>query len=98
GSSAKGDGQSVDVVLASGIHEVRLSGTLNDAKDRIDVRWAGMSEAGAAPLAPIPAKYLYNGPTGGLSTEFAQYSGTADLTATDPLAGQPPKERRVYQA
>ena len=46
---------------------------------RLAVQWAG----GDTPLAQIPANYLYNGPTGGLSAEIRPYNPGVPLT--DPL-------------
>ncbi|HEX8600267.1 MAG TPA: glycosyltransferase family 39 protein [Chloroflexia bacterium] len=88
-------GEAVELVLAKGVHEVRLSGTLASANSSISLHWAG---AGGAPQAVRP-RFLYKGPTGGLTGELvqAQLSGpTGDLLkAPDPLKGQQATQRRV---
>ena len=79
----------ITLALAKGIHDVRLSGTLAGPQSRIDVRWGN----NAANLSPIPANFLYNGPTGGLSGEVGRNRGQ-DLTSPDVLAGQEITARR----
>src|SRR5205814_798408 len=53
----------VELVLAKGLHEVRLSGTLAGAKQGLPLRWA---LDGSTPR-PVESKYLFSGTTGGLS-------------------------------
>jgi len=53
------------VVLAKGLHDVRLFGTLSGPSSRLGVRWGG----DAASLTGIAPRYLFNGSTGGLSGE-----------------------------
>src|SRR5205085_670789 len=80
----------VAMVLARGIHDVRVSGTLHDAQGRVELRWGG----GNAAPGPVPANYLYNGPTGGLSAEVGPNPGSIPLAAPDPLAGAALSARR----
>ncbi|MGI8589270.1 MAG: glycosyltransferase family 39 protein [Chloroflexia bacterium] len=83
--NASGD-REVVLVLAKGIHDVRLGGTLSSAQGQVDLEWAA---AGAS--LPIAARYLYNGSTGGLSGTIGVGAG---LDAADPLSGQKPSSRR----
>ena len=85
--AAAGDREAM-LVLAQGIHDVRLSGTLTNAQGQVDLAWAG----GGASL-PIAPRYLYNGLTGGLSGEIGTNVGSG-LDAADPLTGQTPTSRR----
>jgi sugar lactone lactonase YvrE len=79
----------VTLALAKGMHDVRLQGTLHDAQTRLDLRWGNAPSS----LSAIPANFLYNGPTGGLSGEAGRYNGQ-DLTAPDIFAGQQTIGRR----
>ncbi len=78
------DERRAELVLAKGIHDVRLSGTLADTGTRLAAQWAS---AGDAP-GPIAANYLYNGPTGGLSGEVLP-PVNGPLTDDWPGSGEP---------
>ncbi len=80
---AQAGAREIDLVLARGVHDVRLSGTLAEPGARPAVRWAA---AGSPPVA-VAAGYLYHGTTGGLSG--AVWPGTTALTAPDFGAGVP---------
>jgi|GEM_PF-814550 len=82
--------QTADLVLARGLHTVRLTGTLADPQARLAVLWG---PTGLGPLAVSP-RYLYTGPTGGLSGEVWANTGSGALTGTDPAGGKPPTTRR----
>ncbi len=82
--------RSVQVVLARGIHDVRLSGTLRDAHSRIEALWS----PGGSPPAPIQPRLLYAGPTGGLSAEVASLFNPDLLRSDDPFGGQAVAQRR----
>ena len=82
--------RSVQVVLARGIHDVRLSGTLRDARSRIEALW---SPGGSSP-APVRPQLLYAGPTGGLSAEVASMFNPDLLRSDDPFGGQSIAQRR----
>ncbi|HEX8229359.1 MAG TPA: glycosyltransferase family 39 protein [Chloroflexia bacterium] len=88
-------GEAVEMVLAKGVHEVRLSGTLVDANSKLRLQWAG---GGGAPQAVQP-RFLYKGPTGGLTAELVHgpLSGPAAdlLKAPDAVKGQQVTLRRV---
>ena len=49
-----------EVVLAKGVHQVRLAGTLATQAGRIELRWG----TGTGTLVPISPTYLWNGPPG----------------------------------
>ncbi len=83
-----GDRQ-VTLVLAKGMHDMRLSGPLDGPQSRINLRWGNTPTS----LSPIPTNFLYNGPTGGLSGEVGRNLGQ-DLTLADVFAGQPTNARR----
>ncbi len=82
----------VDMVLAKGIHDVKLSGTLADATGKLQVLWA----SGGGQPGPIEAKYLFNGTVGGLSGELGPLSGPATdvLKTQDPLGALHRTQRR----
>ncbi|MDQ3705784.1 MAG: glycosyltransferase family 39 protein [Chloroflexota bacterium] len=88
-------GEAVELVLAKGVHEVRLSGTLPNANSKISLQWAG---AGGAAQAVQP-RFLYKGPTGGLAAELVQGQLSAPngefLKTPEPFKGQPITQRRV---
>ncbi len=79
----------MEVVLAKGMHDVRLSGTLPDAATRLGVSWA----SGGDSPSPISANYLYNGPTGGLSGDVLPPL-TTPINGTLADTGQQPLMRR----
>jgi DNA-binding beta-propeller fold protein YncE len=76
----EGGGGVATVVLARGMHDVRLTDTVGGA-GKLDLLWAGAG----GPTTPIAPGYIYNGTTGGLSGEFAPMSTLDDLKAPDPL-------------
>ncbi|HUS16248.1 MAG TPA: PA14 domain-containing protein, partial [Chloroflexia bacterium] len=83
----------IELVLAKGIHDVRLTGTLATAAARVDVLWG---PTGGTPTA-MRATYLYHGAaglTGGLSAEVWPGSPPSGLAMADPSGGQPVKTRR----
>jgi 4-amino-4-deoxy-L-arabinose transferase-like glycosyltransferase len=77
----------VTMVLAKGVHDVRLKGTLGDPNDTLALQW----EHAGSPLAPVDRNYLYAGPTGGLAGEV--WSAQAD-TSLEVLEHTPPRMRR----
>jgi sugar lactone lactonase YvrE len=89
--ATQGDGAGeVQVVLAKGLHDVRLTGTLRDVNSRIEVLWA----AGGSQFLPIEARLLYKGPTGGLSAEVASMFSPDLLRSPDPFGRQAIAQRR----
>ena len=82
--------RNVEVVLAKGLHSVRLTATLRDPAATVAVTWAG---SGSTPV-PIESRFLYNGPTGGLSGEVAPLTDIAKLGSDDPLNAVLPTSRR----
>ena len=80
-------GPKIDMVLAKGIHDIRVTGTLANANSKVEVTWS----AANGTLNPIAAKYLYNGPTGGLSGELGPLASVGGdvLTAKDPYGTMP---------
>jgi DNA-binding beta-propeller fold protein YncE/4-amino-4-deoxy-L-arabinose transferase-like glycosyltransferase len=78
-----------DMVLAEGLHDIHLSGTVAEG-GKIDLLWAGSG----APPAPIPSRFVYNGSTGGLSGEFAPLSTYEAMRAPDPFGTTPRFLRR----
>jgi DNA-binding beta-propeller fold protein YncE len=78
----------VEMVLAKGLHDIRLSGTLRDANSKLQLLWSS-----GGPLTSIESKFLYNGPTGGLLGEIGPWSGEA-LKSPDPFGGQARMSRR----
>ena len=85
--------RSVNVVLAKGLHDVKLTGTMDNALSRVDLLWAGQN---GDPIV-IDTRFLYVGPSGtsgGLSGEVvAGYNSTA-LSSTDPLGDKARIQRR----
>ena len=76
------DGQ---FVLAKGDHAVKLSGRLDSAESKVELRWS----VGNAPPAPVASRFLWGGPQGALLCQ--SYAGVFDdtwFTAQDPSAGQ----------
>lgn len=69
-----------EVVLARGVHEVRLTGTLASREDKIELLWQGEGE-GRAPT-PIERRYLWNGPRGALVGSFYAINRPWDIVLT----------------
>lgn len=88
-ASGSNQGQ-VEMVLAKGIHAVRFSANVRDEQSNAQLLWS----SGSAPLAPIEARYLFNGPTGGLSGELGPFTGGQSLKADNPFSSAPPTTRR----
>lgn len=86
-------GVTSELVLARGVHEVRLSGTLADANAKLRLLWAG---AGAPP-EPVQPTFLYKGPSGGLTGEVGPLAlqPTEALKVPNPFEGQEVRSRRV---
>lgn len=85
----------VEMVLARGMHDVRLSGALRDANGKLQVSWSA-GGSGAAPAAVDPL-YLFNGPTNGLSGEVGPLALSAPdvvLKQPDPFDGKATASRR----
>jgi DNA-binding beta-propeller fold protein YncE/4-amino-4-deoxy-L-arabinose transferase-like glycosyltransferase len=79
-----------NVVLAKGVHDVRLTGTLRDASTRVDLLWS----SGGGPAGAIEPQFLYNGPTGGLSGGVGPFAGVEALKTDDPFGGHLPTSWR----
>ena len=62
------------VVLARGVHSVRLTGKMESESSQVSLRWG----AGTGALAPVPRELLWDGPRGSLLGEA--YGAPADLT------------------
>lgn len=77
----------VQLVLAKGVHDVRLRGRLDDGSASINVGWTRPGSA----VAPVESRFLYNGPTGGLSGEVWSYRGPA---LPEALPDSAPRARR----
>lgn len=93
---ASGSGSSiapVNVVLARGLHEVRLSGDLTGPSDAIKLLWGTDGSA----TAPVPPLYLFRGPLGGLSVEFGPVP-EEEQARLEPLNPETVFERRSYPA
>ena len=84
----EGDG-AVEMALAKGLHDVRLTGTWVEGA-RVGLLWASPG----APPAPIPSRLIYDGPSGGLSGEFAPLINLEAIHAPDPLGSTPRFLRR----
>jgi hypothetical protein len=80
----------VDLLLARGIHDVRLTGTLENPGTRLTVQWA---PAGTPP-GPVAAAALYHGPTGGLGGDIWRGAPGASLAMWAPSPGATPTLRR----
>jgi hypothetical protein len=89
-SATSPDKREVSIVLARGLHDVRLTATLNDAAARAAVVWA----SSGAPPTPVDSAFLYNGPTGGLSGAVGPFLGVDALHSEEPFASQIPSMRR----
>jgi sugar lactone lactonase YvrE len=97
GSQVGGQGadapQSVSVVLAKGMHDVKLSGSMDNALSRVELLWSGQ---GADP-AVLDTRFLYagsNGTTGGLSGELVAGYDETSFHSADPLGDKPRTQRR----
>ncbi len=89
GAGGSPDGTQATLVLARGTHDVRLTGTLADARTSLVVHWGA---AGSA-LLPVAPQYLFSGSTGGLSASAGPGSA-AHLADADPFGGAVPQQRR----
>lgn len=80
-----GAGASVtaDLALAQGVHTAHLTGALQDAQGRVDLRWS----AGGAPV-PLGRRFLWSGPPGAL-VGTAYQSGAPEWMTADPLPPVP---------
>jgi hypothetical protein len=67
-----------EVTLARGPHEVRLTGALADASQKVVLQWS----AGNPEFTPVPRQYLWNGPGRGLFGEIRAF-GTGDLLSPE---------------
>jgi 4-amino-4-deoxy-L-arabinose transferase-like glycosyltransferase len=77
-------GTDTPVVLAKGVHQVRLAGTLTDPNSAVELRWG----TGSGALVPISPTYLWAGPPGVLLG--AAYAGAPpDFFTAVPLALPP---------
>jgi 4-amino-4-deoxy-L-arabinose transferase-like glycosyltransferase len=83
------EGRQIEMVMAKGLHDVRLSGTLQETGSQLQLLWAS-----GGPLLPIESTFLYNGPTGGLLGEIVPSTGQEVLQAEDPLGATPRQARR----
>lgn len=86
-----GSADSGKVVLAKGMHQARLAGTLDGADKQLGVVWSGPGVS----LGAIEPKYLYKTVLGGLSAEIAPSVSDETFKSSDPLGGQAPSTRRV---
>lgn len=82
----------VQMVLAKGLHDIKLSGTLASATSRLSVAWA----PGNGQAVPVEPLYLFNGPTGGLSGQVGSLAGAPGdlIKQPDPFSARPPTSRR----
>ncbi|MEO8287332.1 MAG: PA14 domain-containing protein [Chloroflexota bacterium] len=83
----------IELVLAKGMHDVRLSGTLLNRDSSVEVGWA----PGRSQTRLVEAKYLYDGhkgTTGGLSGEVGPQSDPQAIYIPNPFDGQPAAARR----
>jgi hypothetical protein len=72
------------VVLAKGVHQVRLAGTLADPAGQVELRWG----TGNGALVPMSGTYLWAGPPGVLFGE-AYAAAPADFFTATPLVMPP---------
>jgi DNA-binding beta-propeller fold protein YncE/4-amino-4-deoxy-L-arabinose transferase-like glycosyltransferase len=93
GDNGSEPGETVELVLAKGVHEVILSGELADANSSLGLLWSG---AGAE-TRPVEARFLYKGPRGGLTGELGPLAlpEAEALKMPDPFNGQQVREWRV---
>jgi 4-amino-4-deoxy-L-arabinose transferase-like glycosyltransferase len=87
----------ISVVLAAGVHHIRLSGVLTNRDSTSHLVWSGERinlDGTAASQVPIDARFLYNGPTGGLTGEVGPLVDLNVLTSgQDFFGGQLPTAR-----
>jgi DNA-binding beta-propeller fold protein YncE len=75
------------VVLAKGVHQVRLAGTLADAQGQVELRWGAVDSV----LVPVPRQFLWNGPPGAwLGESYGTTTPEMFTAPTLPIAGMPP--------
>jgi len=84
----------VDVVLAKGMHQIRLSGTLDGPQRGLTLKWSDSKS-----MSPIKSAYLYNSNgresvLGGLSGEVGPLGSPELLREADPFGGLQPETRR----
>jgi sugar lactone lactonase YvrE len=65
-----------EVTLARGPHEVVLKGALGESSHKVKLEWS----TGGASFAPVPRRYLWNGPGRGLYGEIRSYGGGSLLS------------------
>jgi sugar lactone lactonase YvrE len=77
-----------EVILARGLHDIELTGTLASATSRVTVTW----QAGGSEPAPIQRKFLWSGPGRALDGEIRPMSGDpfGDLPEDTPAPNTPP--------
>jgi hypothetical protein len=80
----------VDVVLAQGAHDVRLTARLMAAETRVGVSWSPVGDI----LKPIAPQFLFQGPTGGLSEELWPYAPGISLDSFPFDDGKAPIRRQ----
>ncbi|HUP27327.1 MAG TPA: PA14 domain-containing protein, partial [Chloroflexia bacterium] len=81
----------ISLVLARGLHDVQLSGTLADSRAQVTAKWL----AGSAGFVLIPRQYLWYGPGRGLLGQVFPFSGDllSDIPSTGPKAPRLPITR-----
>jgi hypothetical protein len=81
-----------EVVLARGLHNVRLSADLPSALTRLEVQWG----PSVGQLASVDPRFLFGGPTGGLAGEVWSLAAGSDYPPlTAPPPNETPRQRRV---
>jgi 4-amino-4-deoxy-L-arabinose transferase-like glycosyltransferase/sugar lactone lactonase YvrE len=79
------------IVLAKGVHQVRLAGTLVDPRGAVELRWT--TDNGVA--VPIDRAFIWNDPPGALlGTGYATASGPDWFTGATPATTAPLIVRR----
>ncbi len=92
-TAAMGSTVAVDapVVLARGVHQVRLAGTLADPNGAVELRWG----TGNGLLVPVSPTYLWAGPPGALVADSYEKAPSDAFFTASPLVMPPDAVRLV---
>jgi hypothetical protein len=79
-----------EIVLARGLHNIRLAGTLESANGRIDMKWGTTGD-----LWPVAQRFLWNGAPGSLLGTAYPSSDPSWFTTPEPVINAPPSIVRL---
>ena len=86
------NGKQGEIIMAAGLHDVLLGGTVQGPGSKLALRWASRDMA----LQQVPPGNLYDGQAGGLLAEIGPGSSPEALKSANPFVSIPVRSRRVY--